>query len=176
MLYRSPLAILFDSDESMETEEESIAETSVVSSNFSRQIYIEDGVVLRNCSSIRTSGESGRAWVASPLKRCLLSKAVSPPSAVHEAVFERGSELEKIAESGFRESQLKSIVIPSSVLILGESSFRACDWLRSVVFEHGSRLERIGKWAFKESGLRSIVIPSSVRVFGRIEFPLLWIA
>jgi hypothetical protein len=77
-------------------------------------------------------------------------------------IFETGSRLERIKDSAFSGSGLKSIVIPSSVLVLGIESFRDCSSLESVSFETGSRLERIEKWAFARSGLTSVVIPNGV--------------
>jgi hypothetical protein len=76
--------------------------------------------------------------------------------------FESGSRLERIEESAFHGSGLKSIVIPSSVVVLGRSSFYLCKSLESVTFESGSRLERIEESAFHGSGLQSIVIPGRV--------------
>jgi hypothetical protein len=64
----------------------------------------------------------------------------------------------------------RSIVIPSSVVVLGKSRFSGCKLLESVTFESGSRLERIEEYAFTGSGLKSIVIPSSVVVLGYSSF------
>jgi hypothetical protein len=74
--------------------------------------------------------------------------------------FESGSRLERIAESTFACSGLISIVIPSSVVILGRSSFCGCRWLEYVTFENGSRLERIEECAFSESELTPIMVPT----------------
>jgi hypothetical protein len=63
-----------------------------------------------------------------------------------------------------------AIMIPSSVVVLGDWCFFACKSLECVNFQSDSRLERIDEWAFRESGLRSIVIPSSVVVLGRSSF------
>jgi hypothetical protein len=76
--------------------------------------------------------------------------------------FEIGSRLERIEESAFSQSGLKSIEIPSSVVVLGNSSFSWCESLDSVTFESGSRLERIEGLAFCETKLKSILIPPSV--------------
>jgi hypothetical protein len=65
--------------------------------------------------------------------------------------FESGSRLERIDEHAFCASGLQSIVIPSSVVALGKSSFSSCWRLESVVFESGSRLERIDEFAFSGS-------------------------
>jgi hypothetical protein len=65
---------------------------------------------------------------------------------------------------------LKSIEIPSSVVVLGKWSFYECKSLESVTFESGSRLERIEESAFSWSGLKSIEIPSSVILLGKESF------
>jgi hypothetical protein len=64
----------------------------------------------------------------------------------------------------------RSIVIPSSVVVLGKSCFHECKSLESVIFESRSRLERIEEKAFQSSGLKSIVIPSSVVIMGESSF------
>jgi hypothetical protein len=65
-----------------------------------------------------------------------------------------------IDEWVFSFGGLKSILIPSSVDVLGQSSFFQCKSLESVTFENCSRLERIEESAFSWSGLKSIVTPS----------------
>jgi hypothetical protein len=84
--------------------------------------------------------------------------------------FESGSRLERIEEAAFQWTGLKWILIPSSVVVLGDSSFRFCKSLESVAFESGSRLERIEECAFYDNGLKSILIPSSVVVLGKQSF------
>jgi hypothetical protein len=64
----------------------------------------------------------------------------------------------------------RSIVIPSSVVVLGKWSFYNCKSLESVRFEGGSRLEQIEECAFQQSGLQSIEILSSVLVLGVASF------
>jgi hypothetical protein len=73
-------------------------------------------------------------------------------------------------EFAFHGSGLNSIVIPSSVAVLGKSSFSECKSVRSVIFENGSQLERFEESAFYGSGLQSIVIPSSVVVLDKSSF------
>jgi hypothetical protein len=58
----------------------------------------------------------------------------------------------------------RSVVIPSSVVVLVKSSFFESRWSEFVDSEERSRLERIESRAFSRSGLKSIVIPSSVVV------------
>jgi hypothetical protein len=66
-------------------------------------------------------------------------------------MFDSGSRLERIEESAFSESGLKSIVIPSSVAVLSGKSFCGCKSLESVMFESPSRLERVDKSMFEGS-------------------------
>jgi hypothetical protein len=82
--------------------------------------------------------------------------------SLESVTFENCSRLERIGEYSFFHSGLRSIEIPSSVVVLGTLSFRECRSLESVTFENGARLERIDESAFRKSGLKSIVIPSSV--------------
>jgi hypothetical protein len=90
--------------------------------------------------------------------------------SLESVTFESCSRLERIDESAFQGSGLKSIVIPCSVVVLGGSSFSGCRSLKSVIFESHSRLKQIGQSAFEWSRLKSIEIPSSVRVLGKVSF------
>jgi hypothetical protein len=141
-----------------------LAKTSGMSSDFSRRSFVENGVVGRNSSSIAPTEQSGRVWVVSSLK------TVSSALAVCVVTFERGFELNEISGSAFRASGLRSIIIPSSIIVLGKWSFCWCRSLEFVIFENGSRLERIEESAFSGSGLSSIVIPLSVVVLGKRSF------
>jgi hypothetical protein len=59
-----------------------------------------------------------------------------------------GSSFEVTSDSGSRESELQSIVVPPSVVVSGERSFHECESLGSVAYESGSRLEGTGESAF----------------------------
>jgi predicted DsbA family dithiol-disulfide isomerase len=78
--------------------------------------------------------------------------------------------LQRIEESAFAWSGLKTIQIPSSVEVLCKSCFLNCTSLESVVFESGSKLQRIEESSFAHSGLKTIQIPSSVEVLCRFCF------
>jgi hypothetical protein len=134
-------------------------------SAFARQRIVGTGLVRNSASTVFLSALDGRAWIRSPVKLC--SRIFGRVSVV---AFERDSRLESIFESEFREIGLRSITVPSSVVVLGPSSFQECQSLHWVFFESGSRLERIEESAFYKSGLKSIVIPSSVVVLGKSSF------
>jgi hypothetical protein len=145
------------------------AESVRVSSDFTRRTFVEDGIARRNFSSVGISGQSGRVWAVSSLKKCSLPQGCSSES-VSVLTFEPGCQVTVIAESAFSKSGLKSIVIPASVIALRKESFLKCNSLESVVFESGAHLERIEKSALSWTLLHSIVIPSSVRVLGKACF------
>jgi hypothetical protein len=46
---------------------------------------------------------------------------------------------------------LKSIEIPSPVVVLGKESFYWCESLGSVTFQNGPRLQQIDEWMFEAS-------------------------
>jgi hypothetical protein len=48
--------------------------------------------------------------------------------------FESGSRLQRIEQSAFSKSGLISILIPFSLVVLGELSFYQCNSLESVIF------------------------------------------
>jgi hypothetical protein len=72
----------------------------------------------------------------------------------------RHSQLIRIESDAFSCSSLQSIVIPSSVEILGSSCFSRCESLSSISFESNSRLIRIEPGAFSGCDIRA-VIPST---------------
>jgi hypothetical protein len=71
--------------------------------------------------------------------------------SLESVTFDGGSRLEQIAEEAFEGSGLKSIQIPSSVIVLGPSCFSGCPSLGSVTFEIETRLERIDESMFAQS-------------------------
>jgi hypothetical protein len=93
-------------------------------------------------------------------------RGVLRESSFSSISFESNSRLLRIESDAFSRSSLQSIVIPSSVEILGSSCFSECKSLSSISFESHSRLLRIASDAFSKSSLQSIVIPSSVEILG----------
>jgi hypothetical protein len=61
--------------------------------------------------------------------------------SLESVIFENGSRLERIEEKAFYGSGLRSIVIPSSVVVLGKLSLAACSMLESYVFERDDQVE-----------------------------------
>jgi hypothetical protein len=80
---------------------------------FWRQKTVETGVVRNVCSPVSLSASDGRVWIGSSVKS--FSGVIGRVSVV---AFERDSIMEGIWDSGFRGSELQSIVVPSSVVVL----------------------------------------------------------
>ena len=104
-----------------------------------------------------------------------LQPQVSIPSVVThiaDACFEGKQTLEtvdlmsvtSIGENAFLRSSLKSIRIPSCVLVLENGCFEFCHALQDVNFDTGSQLTKLPARCFKDSALTQIVIPASVQV------------
>jgi hypothetical protein len=92
------------------------------------------------------------------------------PTGIESITFEPGSKLERIHESAFLASALRSIVIPPLVRVLETSCFAWCRFLESVSFSQGSILERLEAFVFAGSGLKEIILPSSLSEFSESCF------
>ena len=82
-----------------------------------------------------------------------------------------GEVITSIGISAFSGNQLTSVVIPSTVKVIGIGAFsRNNKTLVSVIFEEGSQLETIEKNAFRQIPLTEIIIPNSVKTIGENAF------
>ncbi len=71
-------------------------------------------------------------------------------------------DIEKI-DGAFNENIiLTSIIIPASIVSIGEFSFNSTALLKTLMFETGSQLTTIAKNSFSFSSINSITVPSSV--------------
>jgi hypothetical protein len=84
-------------------------------STFERQKIAKTGFARKVCSSVSLSALDGRVWIGLSAKS--FSGVVGRVSVV---AFERNSSLEGICDSGFRGSELKSIVIHLLLLFWGK--------------------------------------------------------
>ncbi len=76
--------------------------------------------------------------------------------------------LKEISFYSFRETDIKSLFIPSSVKRIGEGAFRFCFDLNKVTLSNG--LEEIGDYAFCECGLEELYIPDTLVSIGENAF------
>jgi len=91
-------------------------------------------------------------------------------TALNSVTFEGTSDVQRFGYQAFLNTNLSTITIPASMLIIGNSSLRSISSLTSVVFESGSQLHTIDESAFKFSGLPTITIPASVTSIKRYAF------
>jgi hypothetical protein len=125
-----------------------------------RRFVVENGSV--KTITLFTPGSSRIELVWIP--NSIISLKV--PQRIKSIVFESTSHLTHIESSAFYKSSLQSIMIPSSVKILGSSCFSCCQSLSSMTFESNSHLTRIESEAFSDSSLQSIMIPNNIEILG----------
>ncbi|MCL2675605.1 MAG: beta-propeller domain-containing protein [Firmicutes bacterium] len=75
-----------------------------------------------------------------------------------------------IGAFAFRWLGITEIVIPKSVVIIGDSAFHGCKSLRTVTFEKDSGLRFISPRAFAYSAIEEITIPKGVEIIGSSAF------
>ena len=92
---------------------------------------------------------------------------VAPSSLVLNEGLERlgGCKDEgKVTHNGtFGCTQLEQITIPSTLRVLGDSTFSDCGDLRQVTIAKGSRLEMVGCDCFCDSALEELTLPNALR-------------
>ena len=78
--------------------------------------------------------------------------------------------LETIGSEIFRNSGIKRIAIPKSIITIDNCAFEEYTNLREVVFEEGSKLEEIGFNCFRKSELEEIALPKKLKKIGESAF------
>ena len=78
-----------------------------------------------------------------------------------EVIFEEGSQLTSIGVAAFKNTDLISITIPSSVEEISHSAFAHSN-LSEIAFQDDSKLEIIGSNSFVSTNLETINIPGTV--------------
>ena len=83
-----------------------------------------------------------------------------------------GLPIERIAANGFKNcSEITNVVIPASIVSIGENAFYGCNSLTKVLFSENSKLETIEGWAFANCGqLKDITLPSHLKTIGTYAF------
>jgi hypothetical protein len=131
-----------------------------------RETFLE---LISERSIIRYFGRLGSIVIPSFI--CTLGKSsFCQCKSLTSVRFARDSQLERIEESAFSGSGIKSIMIPSSVSVLCKSSFSECKLLTLVLIAASSKLTRIEESSFSGANLKWIDIPASVEVLGQLCF------
>jgi hypothetical protein len=130
----------------------------------------QDARNQENCSARASSIQIPLTKITSipPGIQVLASSAfVGDRSVVEEVIFEPGSQVQTISARTFGSfHSLKSVVVGSSVEVLGEKCFGDGRSRSRVKFETNSKLRIIDKLAFACSELESIEIPRLVETLG----------
>lgn len=80
-----------------------------------------------------------------------------------------GLPVAKIGDSAFEGKDIVSVIIPSSVSVIGEDAFEGCASLASVTLSEG--LEKIGESAFEDCAmLREVTLPETLTEIGESAF------
>ena len=81
-----------------------------------------------------------------------------------------------IGEWAFSNCRILGIVIPASVISIGNSAFTTNTFSNGVIFEPGGALTTIGESAFQACNFTSITIPNTVTSLGKYAFLNCWYA
>ena len=129
-----------------ETEESSTASNSFMSVNTSGFTYKE-----LNGSYAAITGYTGN------------EDTLEIPSVID------GFIVQKISDGAFKESHLKSVIIPDSVVSIGVDAFKNCSELEEIIW--GSNVENIGNCAFEAcKKLKQIEFPAKLTGIGSHAF------
>ena len=79
--------------------------------------------------------------------------------------------IKHIEYRAFAGCNFESIVIPDSVISIGQSAFSDCTSLSNVIFSESSELKAIGAWAFSEcEKIKDVILPNSIEQLGYRAF------
>jgi hypothetical protein len=121
-----------------------------VITDFWRQVWVHEGLIeiFRHDSSCPVWTQ--RVWISSSSSR--FARLYFPNCrSLMSVTFESNSKLQRIDESAFQGSGLKTIDVPASVEVVCKSCFSECKSLTLVTFESNSKLQRIDESAFRRS-------------------------
>ena len=76
-----------------------------------------------------------------------------------------------IMDNGFKNSKIKTVTIPDSIMLVGKSAFYNCDKLTAIRLGANSKLDRIKEYAFADcDNLASVSLPTAVKYIERNAF------
>ena len=89
---------------------------------------------------------------------------------ISQITFSEGGLLTEIGQYALSMSEISSVVIPASVVTIGDYAFSRCTKLTSVTFAADGALEIINSGVFQYTGVNSVVIPANVTRIGNTAF------
>ena len=94
---------------------------------------------------------------------CIEEGAFRRANFIEEADFSHCLNLKTIYDGAFESCEsLTQVILPDSLLIIGDNAFYGCTNLRTVIFNDESQLKTIGSRSFMGCKLTAIKIPDSV--------------
>lgn len=81
---------------------------------------------------------------------------------IKNILFPEDSQLQEIEAVAFKECNIESITIPSTVRNIGINAFQSCHNLKKVDYKEKSRIKQIKPYIFSDSSIESLYIPSSI--------------
>ena len=72
-----------------------------------------------------------------------------------------GKKATRIAAGAFKNSEITSVKLPSTIIYIGKNAFDSCEALKSIELNEG--LEEIDFAAFEYSGLEEVTIPTTIK-------------
>lgn len=101
----------------------------------------------------------------------IIKKEAFSYAVTETLMFEEGSKLNSVVTKSFYGEGIKELVLPPSLVSIGESAFSGCMDLQSVSFGEGSQLQTIGSRAFyNDMSLTSVELPDTLRIIGGFCF------
>ena len=97
-----------------------------------------------------------------------ITRYTGPGGAVTIPSTTNGYPVTSIGTNAFEGTLVTSVIIPNSVVSIGEYAFNYCQDMTSITI--GTNVTSIGDWAFSQCPFASVIIPSSVTSIGASAF------
>ena len=137
-------------------------ELTLTGSNYATQYGTTYYPVFDHCDKLTTLNFPKRLKVLGAYALCATN--------ISEVSFADDTILSEIGNYALYMSKISSLVIPASVVQIGDSAFSRCTSLSSVEFEEGSLLEILNASVFSYTSFTEIEIPASVTRIGNSAF------
>ena len=134
------------------------------------QLFVSESEFDRSVSTIVKGPKETKLVIFPNTVRQTRAGAFAESPRLKSVVLNEGLEkLERPSDdqhSGvFHGTGIEQVMLPKTLLVLGDKAFQNCRMLKRAIFSGESRLEEIGASCFNSSEIQGITIPSSVTTF-----------